>query len=157
MNQLRVLHVVGGYPTPEKPFHQIFVKTQIDSLRKAGVHCEVLLLKGPGFRKYVSGWGQVRRALGSDEYDLIHSHYAYCGAVSVGHGLLLVTSLLGSDLYGIPRPDGSYPRFGRVFHEQLSRWVSDRSDACIVKSRRMATDLGRDVHVVANGVDLDVF
>jgi teichuronic acid biosynthesis glycosyltransferase TuaC len=124
---------------------------------KAGVHCDVLVLQGAGVRKYLTGWGQVRRALRGGGYDLIHAHYSYCGAVAVGHGLPVVTSLLGSDLYGAPRPDGSYSGLQSRFHAALSRWVTGRSAACIVKSARMAADLARDVAVIPNGVDLDVF
>jgi len=157
MNPLRVLHVVGGYPTPEKPFQQIFIKTQVDSLAAAGVHCDVLDLKGQGLGKYITGWFQVRKRLARDLYDLIHAHYTYCGAVSLGHGLPVVTSFLGTDLYGVPRDNGSYPLTTRIFHRTLSRRVADLSADGIVKSRRMRDELERDVHVVPNGVDLDVF
>lgn len=157
MDPIRVLHVVGGYPTPQRPHHQVFIKTQVDSLVAAGVDCDVLLLKGRSFRKYLTGWGQVRRALKGAPYDLIHAHYAYCGAVAQGHGLPVVASLLGSDLFGIPRADGTYPALQSAFHNRLSRWVVDHSAAAIVKSRSMADELERDVRVVPNGVDLDVF
>jgi len=157
MSSLRVLHVVGGYPTPEKPFHQIFIKTQVESLRAAGIHCDVLLLQGAGFRKYLTGWAQVRRQLRESKYDLIHAHYSYCGAVSLGHGLPVVTSFLGSDLYGFPRPDGSFPKLTSALHMALARFVSDRSKDSIVKAQRMREALARDAHVVANGVDLDMF
>jgi glycosyltransferase involved in cell wall biosynthesis len=157
MNPLRILHVVGGYPTSEKPYHQIFIKTQVDSLIVAGLDCEVLLLQGPGFRKYATGWPQVRKRLQSGNFDLIHAHYAYCGAVSLGHRLPVVTSFLGSDLYGVPRPDGSYPKLVGRFHLALARFVADRSADSIVKSQRMRNDLKREVHVVPNGVDLAVF
>ena len=32
MTTLRVLHVVGGYPTPQRPHNQVFLQTQIESL-----------------------------------------------------------------------------------------------------------------------------
>jgi glycosyltransferase involved in cell wall biosynthesis len=154
---LRVLHVVGGYPTEERPHNQVFLKTQIESLAVAGVHCEVLNLRGRSVGKYVTGWAQVRCELRRAPFDLLHAHYAYCGVACLGHGLPLVLSLLGSDLVGFAGSDGRYSRFSRASHRALSRFVSAQSAVCIVKSRQMQQVLGLDVHVVPNGVDLAQF
>ncbi|MBU8869983.1 MAG: glycosyltransferase [Gemmatimonadales bacterium] len=154
---MKVLHVVGGYPTLEKPSHQVFIKTQIDSLVKAGVDCEVLLLKGRGPRKYFFGRPQIRARLLAENYDLIHAHYTYCAFIALGMGLPLVTSFLGSDLYGYPRKDGSFPWLSRAAHIRLSRFVIRRSSVGIVKSEKMMTDLGLPLQIVPNGVDFDRF
>ncbi len=155
---LRVLHVVGGYPTPQRPHNQVFLKTQVESLVAAGVHCEVLDLRGRSAGKYLTGWVQVRRTLRRAPFDLLHAHYAYCGVVCLGHGLPLVTSLLGSDLVGFAGSDGRHSRLSRRSHRALARgFVAARSAACIVKSQQMRDDLGLDVHVVPNGVDLAQF
>lgn len=157
MMALRVLHVVGGYPTPARPHNQVFIQTQVESLTAAGVHCEVLDLRGRSVGKYATGWNQVRRELRRAPFDLLHAHYAYCGVVCLGHGLPLVTSLLGSDLVGFADSNGRYSRFSRGSHRALSRFVAARSTACIVKSQQMRDALGMDVHVVPNGVDLARF
>jgi teichuronic acid biosynthesis glycosyltransferase TuaC len=157
MTALRVLHVVGGYPTPERPHNQVFLQTQIDSLTAAGIRCAVLNLSGRRLGKYVTGWEQVRRALARDTYDLLHAHYAYCGAISLAHGLPVVTSLLGSDLTGAAGADGHHSDLARRCHLALARFVARSSAACIVKSPRMGAELGLEVHVVPNGVDISRF
>ncbi|MBD3162758.1 MAG: glycosyltransferase [Candidatus Eisenbacteria bacterium] len=154
---MRVLHVVADYPTRARPHAQVFVRNQVDSLVAAGVACDVLILRGRSLLKYATGWLQVQSRLRRGAFDLLHAHYAYCGLVSLGHGIPLVTSLLGSDLVGFARRDGSYPALSRVAHRRLARHVAGRSDACIVKSRAMRDRLGLPVHVVPNGVDLDRF
>jgi glycosyltransferase involved in cell wall biosynthesis len=154
---MRVLHVVGGYPTPERPHSQPFIKTQVDSLRKLGVECDVLVLKGRGPLKYLGGWWQVRARLGRGRVELLHAHYAYCAPACFGHGLPVVTSFLGSDLYGKPRADGGFSPWSGRLHLALCRFAAGRSAACIVKSERMRADLARDAHVIPNGVDLDFF
>ncbi|NNE45009.1 MAG: glycosyltransferase, partial [Gemmatimonadetes bacterium] len=154
---LRVLHVVGTYPTPEQPHAAPFLKTQVESLRAVGVACDVLVLKGRGALKYLTGRRQVGRALREADYDLIHAHYAYCAVPSFGHGLPVVTSFLGSDLYGPPRPDGSFAPARKAVHHALCRWCIARSAAGIVKADRMKADLERDVHVIPNGVNCDLF
>lgn len=154
---MRVLHVVGGYPTPERPHFQTFIKTQVDSLRAIGVDCDVLTLRGRGPLKYFRGRPQVREALRAADYDLIHAHYAYCAVPSFGHGKPVVTSFLGSDLYGFARRDGSFSPFQKWMHHALCRWCAHRSAAVIVKAERMKRDLARDAHVIPNGVDCDFF
>lgn len=156
-SHLRVLHVVGAYPTEDNPHNQMFIKTQVDSLSEAGIECDVLTLQGAGFRKYVQGKPQVRKALNAKTYDLIHAHYSFCGWAGMGLGLPLVSSFLGSDLYGKPRQDGSFPMWSKVSHLWIARRVADRSAARIVKSQAMQTDLQRQAHVVPNGVDCDRF
>lgn len=154
---LRVLHVVGGYPTPEQPHFQPFIKTQVESLREIGVECNVLVLEGRGPVKYATGRPQVRRALREGAYDLIHAHYAYCAVPSFGHGLPVVTSFLGSDLYGRPQADGSFSPWRKRLHHALCRWCIGRSAVSIVKARRMKDDLARDVEIIPNGVDCERF
>jgi len=154
---MKVLHVVGLYPTPERPHAQVFIKTQVDSLTALGVECEVLVLEGRGPLKYLGGRGPVRARLRGAGFDLVHAHYAYCAVPSLGQGLPVVTSFLGSDLYGFPRRDGSFSPVHRAMHQALCRWVADRSAACIVKTDRMRDDLAREAHVVPNGVDLERF
>lgn len=154
---LRILHVVAGYPTPERPHNQMFIKTQVDSLVAAGAECEVLSLRGRGPRKYLTGHAQVRERLRTGHFELLHAHYAYCAIPCLGHGIPLVTSLLGSDLVGMPDAQGRYSALSKASHRALARFVVSRSAACIVKSRQMAAVLGKDVHVVPNGVSLDQF
>jgi glycosyltransferase involved in cell wall biosynthesis len=157
MASIKVLHVVGAFPSTGRPHCQVFIKTQIDSLVAAGVVCDVLVLRGAGPFKYLTGWQQIRSRLRQGHYDLIHAHYAYCAFVSLNQVRPLVTSLLGSDLVGYPRADGSFPYLCRFLHRALSRFVAKKSDACIVKSQHMKNALGQDVNVVPNGVDLDCF
>lgn len=154
---LRVLHVVGGYPTPTRPHNQVFIKSQVESLARAGVVCDVLNLQGRRAGKYLTGWAQVHRRLRQSPFDLLHAHYAYCGFVCLGHRLPLVTSFLGSDLVGFAGSDGRHSAVSRRSHRALARFVARRSQACIVKSRQMQLDLGLSAHVVPNGVDVERF
>lgn len=154
---LRVLHVVAGYPTPERPHNQSFIKAQIDSLVAAGVSCEVLCLRRRSIGKYLGGYFQVRYAVRRSSFDLLHSHYAYCATSCFCHGLPVVSSLLGSDLVGHADKEGRYSRRSRTAHRALARFVAGQSAACIVKSRQMRDDLGLDVHVIPNGVDIARF
>ena len=148
---LKVLHVVGGYPTAAKPHNQVFIKTQVDSLVRAGVDCQVLSLQGNGFRKYLLGRPQVRRELKAENFDLIHAHYSYCGLVALFHGLPVLTSFQGSDIYGFALSDGSYPFISRAAHLNFSRLVARFSGAAIVKAQKMRADLNLDLHVVPKG------
>lgn len=151
------MHVVAGYPTPEKPHNQAFIKAQVDSLVAAGVDCEVLSLRGKGWRKYVTGPWQVWRARRRSRADLLHAHYSYCAIVCFGQGLPVVSSLLGSDLVGHADRSGRHSALSKGVHRALARLVVARSAACIVKSQRMRAEVGGDARVVPNGVDYQRF
>ncbi len=157
MRPLSVLHVVGGYPSDRDQTKLVFVRTQIESLRDAGMDCDVLVLQGEGARKYLTGWKQVRDRLRNRDFDLIHSHYSFCGLVALGHRKPTVVSFLGSDVFSPLAADGSYRRVSQLFHGTLSNFVARRSDAVIVKSEEMGAALESESHVIPNGVDLEFF
>lgn len=149
--------MVAGYPTPERPHNQSFIKAQVDSLVDGGVECEVLSLRGRGWTKYLTGPWQVRQALRRSRFDVLHAHYSYCAAVCLWQGVPVVASLLGSDLVGHADKDGRHSALSRSGHRLLARFVAGRSATCIVKSQRMRDDLGSDAQIIPNGVDCQRF
>ena len=67
---MKVLVMTAMYPTPANPAFGSFVKTQAESLKRAGVEIEVLVLGGR-FRKliYPKGIFQLRRRLAGSSID----------------------------------------------------------------------------------------
>lgn len=155
--RIRVLHVVGRYPSAAQPATQIFIKTQIESLAAIGIDCDVLVLEGRGWNKYRTGPSQIRKRLRVNPADLIHAHYSYSGWVSLGLGVPVVVSLLGTDLYGPERGSNGFRPLIQRAHRTLARYVVDRANASIVKSERMRVHLGRRCSVIPNGIDFDLF
>lgn len=75
---MKILHVTPNYPTPEYPIFGIFVKEQVESLRKIGVECDVFFCDGQnkGFRKFISYLPRLWWKSLFGGYDLIHCHHA---------------------------------------------------------------------------------
>jgi len=156
---MKVLHVVGIYPTVENPQGGVFIRSQIESLKKKGISCDVCVLEGTGISKYLRGIGQVRKKLKEDEYDLIHAHYAYTGwTVKLASLLPLIVSFMGNDVYGDTNRKGKYPLSTKVIHALSTIVLSRLSSWSIVKSVRMISGFPNNkVTIIPNGVDLEIF
>lgn len=157
----RVLHVVPGYPSPGNPHSHVFVATQVESLRALGLRCDVLVPGDGAIGRLARGGRAVRRTLDAaapgDRFDLIHAHHSWSARAAAGHGIPVVLSFLGSDLWAFPwNRDGHGPISRRV-NLAIARRGADRAAAVIVKAEWMRRALGRDAHVIPNGVDLRRF
>jgi teichuronic acid biosynthesis glycosyltransferase TuaC len=156
---MRVLVVTAMYPTPAKPAFGSFVRTQVQSLGRAGVDVELLVLDGR-FRKliYPKGMIELRRRVATSSVDLVHAHYGYVGLVArTQRKLPVVVTFHGDDLLGTIDDQGNRTKFSRVVAAS-SRALSHRVDAVIVQNRQMAAQIeGANVHVVPHEVDFDVF
>ncbi|MEI8305648.1 MAG: glycosyltransferase [Chloroflexales bacterium] len=168
---MRTLVIVGGWPKPGRKIRsrgwktpkdsemlQPFVKTQVESLQRLGVQCDVWALSdyADGWRKYLMGMLLARRRVSRVSYDLIHAHFGYCGWVARSQRRIpVVISFMGSDLLGEPDAKGRPTLRSRLI-VQINRMVARTSDAVIVKSPEMARVIA-PVHsyVIPNGVDLN--
>jgi glycosyltransferase involved in cell wall biosynthesis len=102
--------------------------------------------------------GRLRRRLQRERVDLIHAHYGFSGWVALcQRSLPVVISFMGDDLLGTPAPGGGLTTASRLF-AWINRRLVGRYAAVIVKSPEMAARLPRrDISVVPNGVDMDLF
>lgn len=143
---LHILIVTSIYPTKEEPALGAFVASQVTSLRKLGLHCDVLFLDVRKSKMaLLKGIGRVRCALSSGQYDLIHAHFGYNGIpAALQKKVPFVISYCGTDL--------NHP-----MHRPISKWVAKRADACIVKSESLHQLLNHPAHIISNGVDMDHF
>jgi len=76
---MKVIVVTNMYPTKGLPFYGIFVKQQIESLRKLGVTVDVFNIRGRQNRlNYLSAFPKLIGVLATNKYDIIHTHHTYC-------------------------------------------------------------------------------
>ena len=155
----RVLVVTNLWPTEADPGYGSFVKAQMDSLRPLGVEHDVLFVNGRESRlNYLRGIFEVRRRVRAQQYDLIHAHFGLSGWMArFQRRVPVVVSFMGDDVLGRPDRRGRITAVGRFF-QVSARVLARRADAVIVKSRQMKERLGLEsVHVIPNGVDLNLF
>lgn len=124
------------------------VRTQAETLRRAGTDIEFFLIRYSRIRGYLKEIRRLRKHLKIYNYDLIHAHYGLSGIVATLAGAKpLVVSFMGSDLY----------RFSILlpFYRFLIRKVWSYT---IVKTSAMSNMLKSNrIVIIPNGVDLDLF
>jgi teichuronic acid biosynthesis glycosyltransferase TuaC len=143
---VKILAVTSIYPVKRDPGLGAFVATQIDALRDLGAEVDIVFLDVIKSKwELVAGITEVRRKIRSGKYDLAHVHFGYNGIpLGLQNQIPFVVSFCGTDLASRKlRP--------------ISRWVSRRASACIVKSAEMQQHLDVPSHIVPNGIDLNHF
>jgi teichuronic acid biosynthesis glycosyltransferase TuaC len=157
---IRVLMVTGVYPTEQRPHKGTFIKAQVDSLVAEGLEVEVVHPNSaPVPMRYASATMQVFLKTLTGHFDTVHGHYGlWCLISRLQWTTPVVASFLGDDLQGTVKSDGSYSnKAALVVH--VSRWLSRRVDAVIVKSKSMkekAHSKG-NIFVIPNGVNFEMF
>jgi teichuronic acid biosynthesis glycosyltransferase TuaC len=159
-----VLIATNVWPEPARPVYGVFVQRQVESLRAAGVRCDVLYVRG-----YASALAYPLAALRfffssitwRGRYRLIHTHAGETALAARFHaGTPIVASYFGDDLLGDRDADGALGPGARV-RTTVLRAHSQLLSATITKSREMAAVLPprarRRNHVIPNGVRLDLF
>ena len=126
-----------------------FVRSQYDSLAKEGVEMVLFPVVGHGLSGYMKNLGALRSLIKSEKPDIVHAHYSTCGYLasmaSLGLKNKVVVSLLGS-----------FPQKGKKY-KLVKYCIRHVWDATIVKSERTRSQLGEDLPVIPNGVNLDRF
>jgi teichuronic acid biosynthesis glycosyltransferase TuaC len=159
-----VLQVTNVWPEPDRPVYGIFVQRQVESLREAGVRCDVLYIRGyaSGFAYPVAAaWFLLSTLLWRGRYRLIHAHSGEAGLAARFHlGAPVIVSYFGDDVLGDRDAGGGLTRAARV-RSAIVRAHSRLFAATITKSRVMESALPprtrRKNHVVPNGVRRDLF
>ncbi len=126
-----------------------FVRTQFESLEKEGLDMVLFPVVGHGLSGYFKHFWSLRQLIRNEKPDVVHAHYSVCGYLASFASLGLKTKVVVSIL-------GSFPSMTRKLRT-VRFFVDHVWDAVIVKSERTKNQLGRDVAVIPNGVDIEKF
>jgi glycosyltransferase involved in cell wall biosynthesis len=145
---MKILVLTNMLPVPSRPSFGVFVKEQIEDLRRLGLEVAVVFVDGSASRvNYLRGVARLQTALDRFPADLVHAHYGLTGAVAVTQrGAPVVTTFHGSDCNG-ERP-----------WQTVVSWVVARLCTPVFVSAELAKGIGRKgAAVIPAAVDLDVF
>ncbi len=144
---MRVLIMTAMYPTPENPAFGSFIRTQVESLRRAGVDVEVLILRGRSRKwNYLQGIFQLRRRLARGSIDLVHAHYGLVGMIARTQWKVpVVVTYHGDDLLGTVNKRGK-KTLASTLIVAAGRILARCVDAAIVQSQEMAHKLESGAH-----------
>jgi glycosyltransferase involved in cell wall biosynthesis len=156
---MKVLIMTAIYPTPENPAFGSFVKTQVESLKRAGIDVELLVMRGRNRKLlYPKAIYQLRKRLQQGSFDLVHAHFGYVGLVARTQWRVpLVVTYHGDDLLGTINERGKKALWS-VLAASACKKLAQHVDAAIVQSQEMAQQLKKsNVFVIPHEVDLEVF
>lgn len=79
---MKILHITNAYPTHKNSSYGIFIKEQIDSLKKKGHHCDVIFIDAltHGKLQYLVKIKAINQA--AREADIIHCHHSYSAFIT---------------------------------------------------------------------------
>ena len=147
MQPIRVLVVTNMYPSANDPAFGTFVGDEVETLRRLGLHVDVLFINGKTSRlSYLWGLPRLWWRLLRRRYEIVHAHYTLTGLIARAQWLTpVVVTFHGAEAaLGWTAP--------------LSRWLRDRVNGAIVTSLRVQEDLEAPrATVIAPGVDFDLF
>lgn len=143
---MRVLLITSMFPVERDQGLGAFVASQIEAIRALGVQVDVEFLDVKRSKwELVRGIIDVRHKVKTGQYDLAHAHFGYNGIPAcLQSEIPFVVSFCGTDL--------ASPKF-----QTISKWVSRRAEACIVKSIEMQKYLDIPSTVIPNGIDMERF
>jgi len=156
---MKVLIVTAMWPTPDNPARGAFVRTQAESLEKAGVTVRVLALSGSRRKlAYAKGVFELNRMLRAERIDLIHAHYSFAGVVArMQWKVPVVVTYHGSDLLGDVRRNGQLTPMSQI-GIRLGKALSRVIDGAVVVNAEMARQLGRvKANIIPCESDLTLF
>lgn len=137
-----------------------FVKSQGDSIRKEGVDVHFFAVKGKGLSAYKNAVKELKSYLKKEEFDLIHSHYTFCGLLSIlsRPRIPIILSLMGDDAYGTPNSKGK-TKPSTYYSIILTYLVQPFLKGIIAKSNEIGTYVWqkKKLNVIPNGVNVDEF
>ena len=144
---MKVVFVASGNKTADTV--SSFVRSQYESLQREGLDMMLFPVRGHGWRSYAKALLNLRRLVKKERPDIVHAHYSVCGVLAAFATCCTKTKVLVSILGSFPRKSFKL-RWVRFFIKHV--W-----DATLVKSQRTADQLGMELPVVPNGVNLEQF
>lgn len=146
---MKVIFVASGNKAVGKV--NSFVQSQYDSLVAEGLNMVLFPIVGHGIKAHLQAAKELYHLIRSEQPDVVHAHYSICGHVAALAMMCMrkKTKLIVSIL-------GSFPTHSMKWRlvRFCIRYIWDKT---IVKSQRTAKQLGEDVAIIPNGVNLETF
>jgi glycosyltransferase involved in cell wall biosynthesis len=160
--QAPLLVVTNLWPDEGRPDFGIFVKRQVDSVRRLGIGCDVLAINsGRSMAAFAAAARRLAEmSMARSHHRLTHAHGGEAALAARFHRGPLVVSYTGSDLLGASRPDGQVSWRWRARRAAI-RQHARSATATVTKSQEMEEVLPKSVRasnrVIPNGVDRNLF
>ena len=146
---MKVIFVASGNKVVGKV--SSFVQSQYDSLEAEGLDMVLFPVVGHGIKAHLRAAKDLRALIKRERPDVVHAHYSVCGHVAT-----IASMFLGKKPKLVVSILGSFPTHSRKWR-LVKFCIRNIWDKTIVKSQRTACQLGEEVQIIPNGVNLDMF
>lgn len=155
---MKVLIVTNVYPSEGHPYHGIFVKEQMDAVKRLHPDVEFVVFYINGFGgkgEYIKSIWKVSNHINKGNYDLVHIHYGLAGMYLYWPFVKKVKTLVtfhGSDI----QPKGGNGKIS----ETVSRHAAKKADAAIILNDdmdAMVKPFCTNTHMIPCAVDINTF
>jgi teichuronic acid biosynthesis glycosyltransferase TuaC len=147
----KILIVCSRYPTREHPYHNVFIKEQVDAVRDVDKDFDFNIFQiNRNYRQsnYLLAIQKLRVLARQRKYDLLHAHYGLSGLTCIWQKVLpVVVTFHGSDIS---------VRYSRLYADLVLKYVTDFRIYVNVQHWRMMHEFENSA-VLPCGVDLNVF
>ena len=126
-----------------------FVRSQFESLQREGLDMMLYPVTGHGLRGYLRHLRSLRKLIKTERPDIIHAHYSTCGILAWLAALGTHSKIFVSIL-------GSFPNKSMKLY-RVRFFIKHIWSGALAKSQRTAKQLGLDLPIVPNGVNLSQF
>ena len=137
-----------------------FIRTQGESLEKAGIKITYFPIYGKGLLGYLKASRKLRSHLKKYKYDVIHAHYSLsaCSAVLAFPTQPIVLSLMGTDAYGEYIGVNTI-KYSSRYLTVLTKIIQPFVSVIICKSEHIESYVYKKnkSHVIPNGILLENF
>lgn len=155
---MKVLIVTNVYPSNKHPYHGIFVKEQVEAIRRLhpDVDVDIHYINGFGGKiEYIKSIWTVNRRINNGGYDLVHIHYGLAGLYLLNpfrKHIPTIVTFHGSDI----QPKGGNGRLSVA----ISRYVAKVADAAIILNKNMEAMVKpycSNTYMIPCAVDVNTF
>ncbi|MBN1793428.1 MAG: glycosyltransferase [Candidatus Omnitrophica bacterium] len=163
---MKILVLTNMYPNEHRSFYGVFVKDEIEALKRRALKPELLFINGRRNRlHYLSGLVRLVQVLSSGEYDLIHAHHTYCAFLALvarplaGKRIPLILTLHEGEIFHKTDDNYEIDRIRRFqYNTSLRQFVMQRLSFLITVNKDLINGFRmRDYSVIPCGVDLERF
>ena len=154
---MKVLYITNMYPDTDRPYYGIFIKEQIEAIRKqvGNFNYSISVIHGyRGYWEYLKSIAVINYKIFKYRPDVIHVHYGLSGLFLLANpfvGNRIMVTLHGGDIQPAQR---------KKIQNILTAWVIRRSNIVVVLNehmREIVSHLGAKIYTIKCGVNLEFF
>jgi Glycosyltransferase len=153
---MRILYVTNMFPDKKLPYYGIFVKEQIEAIKKYySIDYDIYYIDGRQHKwNYIKSIFEIHNILSEKQYDLIHVHYCLAGLfllINIKRKIPVVVTLHGGDILKTQK------KYIQIF---FSKKILKKADFAITMNNKMDAEVRKYIEkteIIPCSINTDFF